>query len=86
VENAAAQSASFFLTALRLALFAISATPTSAQSMRTEGSISVERVAKPLKNKVWTKERSRMAPEKAALLLRAGINLRFLHDAKSKLK
>ena len=27
-------------------------------SIRTEGSISVERVAKPLKNKVWTDERN----------------------------
>ena len=55
-------------------------------SIRTEGSISVERVAKPLKNKVWSKERNKLGPEKAAVLLRAGLNLRFLHEAKQSLK
>jgi len=51
-----------------------------------EESIAVERVAKPLKNKVWTKDRNKLPPESAGLLLRVGLNLRFLHEAKSALK
>ena len=35
--------------------------------------------------KVWTKERNKLPPESAALLLRVGLNLRFLHEAKSAL-
>ena len=35
---------------------------------------------------MWTKERNKLPPESAALLLRVGLNLRFLHEAKSALK
>ena len=52
----------------------------------TEGSISVERVAKPLKNKVLTKERNRLGTGRAELLLRAGLNLNFIRAAKQDLK
>ena len=55
-------------------------------SIRTEGSISVERVAKPLKNKVLTKERNRLGTGRAELLLRAGLNLNFIRAAKQDLK
>ena len=53
---------------------------------RTPGSITVERVAKPLKNKVLTKERNRLNTESAAVLLRAGINLRLLSNMKVSVK
>lgn len=46
-------------------------------SMKTTGSISVERAAKPLKNKVATNERNRLGTDKRSLLLRVGINLRL---------
>jgi hypothetical protein len=55
-------------------------------SIRTTGSITVERVAKPLKNKVLTKERNRLNTESAAVLLRAGINLRLLSNMKVSVK
>ena len=54
-------------------------------SIRTEGSISVERVAKPLKNKVWTNERNRLGPGNAAMMLRVGLNLRFLYESNQTL-
>ena len=47
-------------------------------SVRITGSMTVERVAKPLKNRVLTKERAKMSSEKSALLLRVGLNLRFM--------
>ena len=51
-------------------------------SMRTTGSISVERVAKPLKNKVMTDTRANMKKGAAEVLLRAGLNLRLLRRLK----
>ena len=51
-------------------------------SLRTTGSMSVERVAKPLKNFVHTTFRSRMTPGESSMLLRAGLHLRFLGEAK----
>jgi hypothetical protein len=50
-------------------------------SIKTTGSISVERVAKPLKNKVATKERNRLDTDKRAVLLRAGLNLRLKSES-----
>jgi hypothetical protein len=47
-------------------------------SMGTSGSITVERVAKPLKNYVLTKHRNKLGLERANMLLRLGLNLRFL--------
>ena len=54
-------------------------------SVRVTGSMTVERVAKPLNNRVMTKERSRLSSEKSSMLLRVGLNLRFLQASKSKL-
>jgi hypothetical protein len=54
-------------------------------SVRITGSMTVERVAKPLKNRVLTKERAKMSSEKAALLLRVGLNLRFMQAFKATL-
>jgi hypothetical protein len=50
-------------------------------SIKTTGSISVERVAKPLKNKVATQERNRLSTDKRTLLLRAGLNLRLKRES-----
>jgi hypothetical protein len=47
-------------------------------SIRTTGSIAVERVAKPLKNKVMTKQCNKLGLEKAETALRLGLNLRYL--------
>ena len=47
-------------------------------SLRSVGSMSVERAAKPLKHYVYTPERNRLAQGKAEMLLRTAINLRFL--------
>ena len=55
-------------------------------SLRSSGSMTVERVAKPLKNSVYTKERRAMLGGKTAVLLRAGLNLNFLSQAKQCLK
>ena len=43
--------------------------------MKTMGSISVERVAKSLKNRIATKERNRLSNHKRTKLLRVGLNL-----------
>jgi hypothetical protein len=55
-------------------------------SMRTTGSIAVERVAKPLKNFVKSKTRNRNGLDKTEVYLRAGINLRFLYEANKVMK
>jgi hypothetical protein len=55
-------------------------------SMRTTGSIAVERVAKPLKNSIETKSRNRLEAEKGAQLLKAGLDLRFLKEAGKAMK
>ena len=51
-------------------------------SLRTTGSMTVERVAKPLKNFVYSKFRRRMSTGSSNLLLCTGLNLRFLAQAK----
>jgi hypothetical protein len=45
--------------------------------MKTTGSISVERAAKPLKNKIADKTRNRNSKDKRTVLLRCGLNLRL---------
>jgi len=55
-------------------------------SVRITGSMTVERVAKPLKNSVLTKERNKTGLGKTEMLLRAGLNLRFLQDSKEKIR
>ena len=47
-------------------------------SLRTTGSIAVERIAKPMKHKVLEKQRNRLGIVKAELLLRVSLNLRAL--------
>ena len=44
-------------------------------SMKTAGSVSVERVAKPLKDGVLTRNRNRLGNERRIVALRAGLNL-----------
>jgi hypothetical protein len=51
-------------------------------SMRTTGSISVERAAKPMKNNVMIKTRGRLMKEKGLVMLRAGLNMRLLERVK----
>jgi len=46
--------------------------------IRSIGSISVERIAKPMKNNVLSKFRQHLSPEHAEVCLRAGLNLIFL--------
>jgi hypothetical protein len=55
-------------------------------SVRITGSMTVERVAKPLKNSVLSSDRHQLSPGKAEMLLLAGLNLRFLHAAKETLR
>ena len=55
-------------------------------SIETSGSIEVERRVKPMKNEILTKQRNRLSDEKAAILLRASQNLRYLAEAKSAMK
>lgn len=51
-------------------------------SMRTSGSMDVERVAKPLKNFLATKSRNRLKQKKMEMLLRVGMNLNLLYAAR----
>lgn len=55
-------------------------------SLRTTGSIDVERVAKPFKNNLLRKERNRLSDEKGVVLFRAAQNLKYLMKAKMELK
>jgi hypothetical protein len=54
--------------------------------VKTTGYISVERVAKPLKNKVTEKGRNRNSTAKRALLLRCGVNLRLKKESLRSVK
>ena len=47
-------------------------------------SVAVERMAKPLKNALLTEDRSRLLGTNSELLVRAGLNLRFLQHAKKE--
>ena len=55
-------------------------------SMRTTGSIDVERVAKPFKHHLLRKDRNRLSDGKGVVLFRASQNLRHLMKAKQELK
>jgi hypothetical protein len=62
----------------RLRFFAELSPTLPLSSVKTTGSISVERVAKPLKNQVATKdERNHLSTDKRTILLRVGLNLRL---------
>ena len=52
-------------------------------SIRSTGLISVECVAKPLKNNVWSKLRNSLGQDKAEVCLRVGLNLRYLMKVRS---
>ena len=54
-------------------------------SLPSVGSMAVERVAKPLKHMVMTHARSHTGSETASLLLRVGLNLRFLQKHREAL-
>ncbi|KAL7527950.1 hypothetical protein ACHAWF_002374 [Thalassiosira exigua] len=55
-------------------------------SMKTTGSIDVERFAKPLKNVILTKHRDHLSDENAIVLWRAQPMLKNLMDARAVLK
>ena len=55
-------------------------------SLRTTGSITVERVAKPLKNYVFSKGQRRIDRQRVSQLLRCGFNLKFLNEIKIAMK
>jgi len=55
-------------------------------SVRSTGSIVVERVAKPMKNDVLSKFRQRLGEERAEMCLRAGMNLGFLMNSRAEIR
>ena len=55
-------------------------------SLRTTGSMTVERVTKPQKNYVFSKGRRRLDRQRASQLLRCGLNLKFLNEIKVAMK
>ena len=55
-------------------------------SIRTTGSMDVERVAKPLKDVILTKKRNSLSDERVVSLLRAQQNLKYLMSARETLK
>ena len=55
-------------------------------SMRTAGSMSVERAAKPIKESILSKEHNILLDEKGATLFRAAHNLRMLHKTIQSIK
>ena len=55
-------------------------------SMRTTGSIDVERVAKPFKHNILRKDRNRLSDEKGRILFPAAQNMRYLVKVKMTLK
>ncbi len=55
-------------------------------SVKTIGSISVERPAKPLKNKVANKSRNSNSKDKLTVLLRVGLNLRLKRESLQSVK
>ena len=55
-------------------------------SVRTAGSIDVERAVKPIKNSILTKDRNKLDDGKAGVLMRASENLKFLMSVKLDFK
>ncbi len=55
-------------------------------SVRSTGSITVERVAKPMKNDVLSKFRQRLGEERAEMCMRAGMNLGFLMNSRAQIR
>ena len=54
--------------------------------MKTAGSMSVERAAKPIKESILSKEHNILLDEKGATLFRAAHNLRMLHKTIQSIK
>ena len=55
-------------------------------SMKTVGSMDVERTAKPFKHCKLSKDRNRLSDERGVVLFRAGQNLKHLHHARESIK
>ena len=55
-------------------------------SVRTAGSIDVERAVKPIKNSILAKDRNRLDDNAAEVLMRASENLKFLMKVKLDFK
>ena len=55
-------------------------------SMKSVGSMDVERTAKPFKHSIFTKERNSLKDERGIVLFRAGQNLKHLHHARITIK
>ena len=55
-------------------------------SMKSVGSMDVERTAKPFKHSILTKERNSLKDERGIVLFRAGQNLKHLHHARIAIK
>ena len=55
-------------------------------SMKSVGSMDVERTAKPFKHSILTKERNKLTDESGVVLFRAGQNLKHLHHARIAIK
>jgi len=55
-------------------------------SVRSTGSITVERVAKPMKNDVLSKFRQRLGEEHAEMCMCAGMNLCFLMNSRAQIQ
>jgi hypothetical protein len=55
-------------------------------SMKSVGSMDVERTAKPFKHCMLSKDRNRLFDEKGIVMFRAGQNLKHLHHARESIK
>ena len=55
-------------------------------SMKSVGSMDVERTAKPFKHCILTKDRNKLGEEKGIVMFRAGQNLKHLHHARIAIK
>jgi hypothetical protein len=55
-------------------------------SMKSIGSMDVERTAKPFKHCMLSKDRNKLSDEKGIVMFRAGQNLKHLHHAWESIK